>query len=139
MLGSLFVLYLVENSFSVVYNGYIVQDQLCLFAEQVHRLKTLERYGVEYAVCDSLLPLNIIYNNTPDEPFDLLLMHEHAEFDNMEYLLQWDDEFISIDGRKEMNLECAKVKDEEIKAILEGLALAIRSYTRGRRIRCCWI
>ena len=32
----------------------IVQDQLYLFAEQVHRLKTLERYGVEYAVCDSL-------------------------------------------------------------------------------------
>lgn len=36
-------------------------------------------------------------------------------------------------------LECAKVKDEEIKAVLEGLALAIRSYPRGRRIRCCWI
>lgn len=33
-------------------------------------------------------------------------------------------------------LECAKVKDEEIKAVLKGLALAIRSYTRGRRIRC---
>lgn len=48
----------------------IVQDQLYLFAEQVHRLKTLERYGVEYAVCDSPLPLNIIYNNTPDELFD---------------------------------------------------------------------
>ena len=31
----------------------IVQDQLYLFAEQVHRLKTLERYGVEYAVCVS--------------------------------------------------------------------------------------
>lgn len=40
----------------------IVQDQLYLFAEQVHRLKTLERYGVEYAVCDSPLLLNIIYN-----------------------------------------------------------------------------
>lgn len=26
---------------------------LYLFAEQVYRLKTLERYGVEYEVCDS--------------------------------------------------------------------------------------
>ena len=60
----------------------IVQDQLYLFAEQVHRLKTLERYGVEYEVCDSPLPLNIIYNNTPDELFDQLVMHEHAKFDN---------------------------------------------------------
>ena len=104
----------------------IVQDQLYLFAEQVHRLKTLERYGVEYAVCDSPLPLNIIYNNTPDELFDQLVMHEHAKFDNVEYLLQRNDEFISIDGRKETNLERAKVKDEEIKAVLDGAGI---SYT----------
>ena len=90
-----------------------MQDQLYLFAEQVHRLKTLERYGVEYAVCDSPLPLNIIYNNTPDELFDQLVMHEHTKFDNVEYLLRRNDEFISIDGRKEINLERAKVKDEE--------------------------
>ena len=77
----------------------IVQDQLYLFAEQVHRLKTLERYGVEYAVCDSPLPLNIIYNNTPDELFDQLVMHEHAKFDNVDYLLRRNDEFISI-GRR---------------------------------------
>ena len=101
----------------------IVQDQLYLFAEQVHRLKTLERYGVEYAVCDSPLPLNIIYNNTPDELFDQLVMHEHAKFDNVEYLLRRNDEFISIDGRKETNLERAKVKDEEIKAVLEGAGI----------------
>ncbi len=104
----------------------IVQDQLYLFAEQVHRLKTLERYGVEYAVCDSPLPLNIIYNNTPDELFDQLVMHEHAKFDNVEYLLHRNDEFISIDGRKETNLERAKVKDEEIKAVLDGAGI---SYT----------
>ena len=101
----------------------IVQDQLYLFAEQVHRLKTLERYGVEYAVCDSPLPLNIIYNNTPDELFDQLVMHEHAKFDNVDYLLRRNDEFISIDGRKETNLERAKVKDEEIKAVLEGAGI----------------
>ena len=38
--------------------------------------------------------------------------------DNVEYLLHRNDEFISIDGRKETNLERAKVKDEEIKAVL---------------------
>ena len=103
-----------------------MQDQLYLFAEQVHRLKTLGRYGVEYAVCDLPLPLNIIYNNTPDELFDQLVMHEHAKFDNVEYLLHRNDEFISIDGRKETNLERAKVKDEEIKAVLDGAGI---SYT----------
>lgn len=39
----------------------IVEDQLYLFAEQAHRTKTLAKYGVEYAVCDSPLPLNITY------------------------------------------------------------------------------
>ena len=42
----------------------IVEDQLYLFAEQVHRLKTLERYGVEYAVCECLLSVNI-YTSLP--------------------------------------------------------------------------
>ena len=51
-------------------------------------------------------------NNTPDELFDQLVMHEHAKFDNVDYLLRRNDEFISIDGRKETNLERAKVKDE---------------------------
>ena len=98
----------------------IVQDQLYLFAEQVHRLKTLERYGVEYAICDSPLPLNIIYNNEPEEIFDALVMHEHWKFDNVEYLLRRSDEFISIDGRKETNLERAKEKDAQIKEVLEA-------------------
>lgn len=41
-----------------------------------------------------------------------------------------------IDGRKETNLERAKVKAEEIKVVLEGLA--IRSYRCGKPIRYCW-
>jgi hypothetical protein len=56
----------------------------------------------------------------------------------VEYLLRRNDEFISIDGRKETNLERAKVKDEEIKAVLEGLGLAIRSYLLERQTRYCW-
>ena len=43
--------------------------------------------------------------------------------DNVEYLLHRNDEFISIDGRKETNLERAKVKDEEIKAVLDGAGI----------------
>ena len=86
MLGSLFVLYLVENGFSVVYNGYIVQDQLCLFAEQVHRLKTLERYGVvvtqDYGVAAMALGKRAyaIHQNGwqyTAENIDRLLMERH--------------------------------------------------------------
>ncbi len=97
----------------------IISDQLYLFAEQLHRLKTLEHYGVEYAVCDSPLPLNIIYNREPDEAFDSYVMHEHAKFNNIEYLLRRNDEFLTIDGRKETDLPHAKKKDQEIRDVLE--------------------
>ena len=97
-----------------------MEDQLYLFAEQVHRLKTLERYGVEYAICDSPLLLHIIYNREPEEIFDKLVMHEHKKFDNVEYLLHRNYAFISIDGRKETNLERAKEKDEQIESVLEA-------------------
>ena len=96
-----------------------MKDQLYLIAEQVHRLKTLEAYGVEYAVCDSPLPLNIIYNCEPDEVFTTLVLHEHAKFDNVEYLLRRNDEYISINGRKETDLLRAKEKDDQIRQVLE--------------------
>ena len=56
----------------------------------------LKRYGVEYAVCDSPLPLNIIYNNKPEEIFDALVLHEHRKFDNLEYLLRRNDEYPTL-------------------------------------------
>lgn len=101
----------------------IVRDQLYLFADQVHRLKTMAAYGVEYAVCDSPLPLNIIYNCEPDDVFDQLVMHEHAKFKNIEYMLKRNDEFISIDGRKETDLPRAQEKDEQITAVLDGAGI----------------
>jgi cytidylate kinase len=63
------------------------------------------------------------YQNATDIVQDQLVMHEHAKFDNVEYLLRRNDEFISIDGRKEKNLERAKGKDEEIKAVLDGAGI----------------
>ena len=70
----------------MVYNGYIVQDQLCLFAEQVHRLKTLERYGVvvtqDYGVAAMALGKRAyaIHQNGwqyTAENIDRLLMERH--------------------------------------------------------------
>ena len=74
---------------------------------------------------------SVVYNDyckilRTNRGFDQLVMHEHAKFDNVEYLLHRNDEFISIDGCKETNLEWAKVKDEEIKTVLDGAGI---SYT----------
>lgn len=45
------------------------------------------------------LPLNIIYNREPSEAFDTLVMQEFNRYENYNYLLRRNDEFISIDGR----------------------------------------
>ncbi|MDD6133081.1 MAG: AAA family ATPase [Selenomonadaceae bacterium] len=97
----------------------IVEDQLYLFAEQAHRTRTLEKYGVDFTVCDSPLPLNIIYNREPSDAFDALVMQEFNRYENYNYLLRRNDAFITIDDRKETNLEQAKEKDAQVVAMLE--------------------
>lgn len=101
----------------------IVEDQLYLFAEQAHRTRTLARYDIDFAVCDSPLPLNIIYNREPTEAFDALVMQEFGRYDNINYLLRRNDEFLSIDGRKETDLAQAKEKDEQVVAMLDKWAV----------------
>lgn len=98
----------------------IVEDQLYLFAEQAHRTRTLDKYGIDFAVCDSPLPLNIIYNREPTDAFDALVIQEFNRYENINYLLQRNDEFISsMDGRKETALEQAKEKDRQVVAVLD--------------------
>ena len=97
----------------------IVEDQLYLFAEQAHRTRTLEKNGLDFAVCDSPLPLNIIYNREPTDAFDALVIQEFCRYDNINYLLRRNDEFLSVDGRKETNLAQAKEKDEQVIAMMD--------------------
>ena len=97
----------------------IVADQLYLFAEQAHRIWTLHRYGVDFAVCDSPLPLNIIYNRETSDMFDEFVMHEFNKYENVNYLLRRNDEFLNIDGRPETDLAGAKAKDDEVVELFE--------------------
>lgn len=97
----------------------IVEDQLYLFAEQAHRTRTLAKYDLDFAVCDSPLPLNIIYNREPTDAFDALVIQEFCRYDNVNYLLRRNDEFLTIDGRKETDLAQAKEKDGQIIAMMD--------------------
>ena len=89
----------------------IVEDQLYLFAAHAHRTRTLAKYDVDFAICDSPLPLNIIYNREPSDAFN--------RYDNLNYLLRRNDEFLAVDGRPETNLPQAKEKDQQILDVLE--------------------
>lgn len=113
----------------------IVEDQLYLFAEQAHRTRTLDKYGIDFAVCDSPLPLNIIYNR---EPTDALVIQEFNRYENINYLLQRNDEFISsMDGRKETDLEQAKEKDRQVVAVLDKWNIPYTTISPPGRLTGC--
>lgn len=65
------------------------------------------------------MPLNIIYNREPSDAFNTLVMQEFNRYDNLNYLLRRNDEFLAVDGRPETDLPQAKEKDQQILAVLE--------------------
>lgn len=46
-------------------------------------------------------------------------MQEFNRYDNLNYLLRRNDEFLAVDGRPETDLPQAKEKDQQILAVLE--------------------
>lgn len=96
-----------------------IHDQLYLFAEQSHRLRRLDRSGIEIAVCDSPLLLNIIYNQSEDKDiFDKLVLNEYNKYSNFNYLIQRNKLFYVGTDRIHSYKESAE-KDKEIKGLLE--------------------
>ena len=94
----------------------MLKDQLYLFATQVHRLRGLEKSGVDIAVSDSPLPLNLIYGNE-GKIFEELVWHEFNKYDNMNYLLDRIDGFWQTDGRVGDEKIARKVDKDLIKLL----------------------
>jgi len=97
-------------------NFEMLKDQLYLFATQVHRLRGLEKSGVDIAVSDSPLPLNLIYGNE-GKIFEELVWHEFNKYDNMNYLLDRIDGFWQTDGRVGDEKIARKVDKDLIKLL----------------------
>lgn len=77
----------------------IMSDQLWLFANQAHRLRSLDSYGVTVAVCDSPLLLSMAYQRGEDKSFNEMVIAEHNRYKNLNYLLSRNDDFWKADGR----------------------------------------
>lgn len=96
----------------------VMADQHYLFAQQAHRLWRLAQSGVEVAVCDSPLLLNIAYNQDPNNGyFNQFVIDTYKRYDNFDYVLDRNDEYWKIDKR-DGNVEDAKLMDEKIDAVL---------------------
>ncbi len=84
-------------------------DQLTIFSEQNRRLLRLADWGIDFAICDSPLPLPIIYK--PDgylDKFDGVVMEQFNRYANINYLLRRTGSFEKI----------GRVHDEEQSKVL---------------------
>jgi hypothetical protein len=94
-----------------------LKDQVYLFAQQLHRLRCMEQSDVEVAICDSPLPLGLIYQTNETEVFEQFVWSEFNRFHNMNYFLERIDGFWKPDNR--MGTEkIAKQNDKLIKELI---------------------
>lgn len=100
-----------------------IHDQLYLFAEQSHRLRRLDRSGIEIAVCDSPLLLNIIYNKSEDASiFNQMVIAEDKKYTNFNYLITRNKRFYVNTDRIHSYKESIE-KDDEIKLLLDAYSI----------------
>ena len=108
--------YAKELSYERAYN--VMADQHYLFAVQAHRLWRLEQAGVEVAVCDSPLLLNLAYDRDPNNGyFRLFVIDTYKRYENFDYVLERNEHYWERDQR-EGDVEDAIQMDKKIDAIL---------------------
>lgn len=96
----------------------VMADQHYLFAQQAHRIWRLAQSGVEVAVCDSPLLLNIAYNQDPNNGyFNQFVIDTYKRYVNFDYVLDRNEEYWKIDKRNG-DVEEAKLMDDKIDAVL---------------------
>lgn len=96
-----------------------LKDQLWLFANQAHRLRALEKSGVEIAVSDSPLLLNLIYGNE-GKTFEKMVWEEYYKCSNFEYMLTRIDGFWQSDGRVG-DESVARTVDMQIRNLIDNI------------------
>lgn len=106
-----------EFAKELVYNrAYtVLSDQLYLFSEQAHRLRMLDKYGVQVAICDSPLLLSPIYGK--EKNLVDMALREYSKYDNYNFVLERVESYLKDDARK-ASFEQAHQKDMQILALL---------------------
>lgn len=119
--------YAKELSYERAYN--IMHDQLYLFAEQAHRLLMFKEYGVQVAVCDSPLLLNIAYADSATSPvLKDLIVDTYNRYDNIDMFLERREDYWIKDHR-DGDINSAILMDKKILQILNKYSNNLLSRT----------
>lgn len=93
-----------------------IDDQIYIFGKQFHKIWRLKD-KVDVIICDSPLPISIVYDKENSEALHTLIMEQFNKFDNYNVLLTRSGEY-QKEGRVQTEEE-AKGVDEIVKKVLK--------------------
>ena len=93
-----------------------MDDQIYIFGKQFHRIWRLKD-KVDVIICDSPLPISIVYDKENSQAFHQLIMEQFNKFDNLNFLLERGGEYQEA-GRVQTEEE-AKEVDKVVKNVLD--------------------
>ena len=93
-----------------------MDDQIYILGKQFHKIWRLKD-KVDVIICDSPLPISIVYDKENSESFHKLIMEQFNKFINFNYLLERGGEY-QTEGRVQTE-EDAKEIDKTVKRVLD--------------------
>ena len=93
-----------------------MDDQIYIFGKQFHRIWRLKD-KVDAIICDSPLPISIVYDKENSEAFHKLIMEQFNKFENYNFYLERSVEY-QESGRVQTEEE-AKEVDKVVRKVLE--------------------
>jgi hypothetical protein len=100
-----------------------MDDQIYIFGKQFHKIWRLKD-KVDVIICDSPLPISIVYDKENSEALHTLIMEQFNKFDNYNVLLTRSGEY-QKEGRVQTEEE-AKGVDEMVKKVLKDYNIVHR-------------
>ena len=93
-----------------------MDDQIYIFGKQFHKIWRLKD-KVDVIICDSPLPISIVYDKENSQAFHQLIMEQFDKFENFNFLLERGGEY-QESGRVQTEEE-AKEVDRIVKRVLD--------------------
>jgi hypothetical protein len=93
-----------------------MDDQIYIFGKQFHKIWRLKD-KVDVIICDSPLPISIVYDKENSQAFHQLIMEQFDKFNNYNFLLERSGEY-QESGRLQTEEE-AKEVDKVVKKVLD--------------------
>lgn len=93
-----------------------MDDQIYIFGKQFHKIWRLKD-KVDVIICDSPLPISIVYDKENSDAFHALVIEQFNKFDNLNYYIKRATEYVES-GRRQTEEE-AKNVDKIVEDVLE--------------------